>query len=508
MMRFKDRVEFCKKLPSWKSFWLNRLPRLREKQYNSNTKTDSAELRRNTQPIGSVGVFYLLLLNVISLAMVEESNRGDEVSGWKGISKVLGVSQRTAQDWERTLNLPVYRLEGQDKSRVWAYTSELTEWKKCKEATDRPSILSTPPVPDPSTGAVQTQKTTRRRWLRRYALIGGSAAAGSIGLELLVPRLWRELHQPASASRIEGATLVVYGRGNVELWRHTFPHQMYPEVDPLPELRRRFVDLDHDGRTETLFLNPSDFNRLYCFEKNGDIRWQFAPDRPQVIDNIGRSFVPPYVIWAFVVVNSPRQPFSNVVVTSPHHWSFANQVAVLDSKTGKVVSEYWHRGHLNAIAVADLSGHGHPEVLLGGVNDAPEYKRATLLVFSSDRIAGANQDPQGNPYFKGMDPGTEKVVVFFPKTAVSQTQEFNRVGEIRIGRDSITVFVAEGLDMVTSPRMIYEFDFSLRPIVAQMDGNLEQRYSELQAAGKLPKEPPYVIAERLLRQVTVIWAEK
>jgi hypothetical protein len=327
------------------------------------------------------------------------------------------------------------------------------------------------------------------------------------GAGVMAPKLWRRLHQPASACRIEGATLIVFGRGNAELWRRTFAEEMISDVDAPAERRRVFTDLDGDGSTETLFLYAparGGESSLLCFEADGRLRWRFVPGQKEVVDNRGRSFAPPYIVYAFGVVRSPSLPSSRIVVSSVHHWSYADQVAILDGKTGKLVSEYWHRGHLNRLAVADLDGDGEPEVVLGGVNDAPEYKQATVVVFDDRRVSGACSDPQGRVYFQGMSPGTEKLVVFFPKTPISQQQEFNRVADIRVGSGRITVVVAEGIVLDGSPTMIYEFDYGFRPITAQMGGSLQQRYLELQATGKLPEESPYVMAERLLRQVKVI----
>jgi len=35
--------------------------------------------------------------------------------------------------------------------------------------------------------------------------------------------------------------------------------------------------------------------------------------------------------------------------------------------------------------MADIDGDGEPEILLGGVNDAPEYRQATFVVFDNRR---------------------------------------------------------------------------------------------------------------------------
>ena len=187
--------------------------------------------------------------------MAEQDIHGSKLSGWKQIADFLGVSVRTARDYERDLGLPVHRLDGLDKSRVWAYAAELGAWRagqavvgksgsvEAQDPLNGGQVIATPPA----------QLSTRRHWLR-YGVIGVAGVAP--GAAMLAPKLWRQLHQPASASRIEGATLIVSGRGNAELWRHTFAEEMISELDT-PERGRVFADLDGDGRTETLFLASS-----------------------------------------------------------------------------------------------------------------------------------------------------------------------------------------------------------------------------------------------------------
>ncbi len=51
-----------------------------------------------------------------------------ELSGWKDIAAHLGVSVRTAQDYERNFGLPVHRQPG-EKGRVYAHPQELDAWR-------------------------------------------------------------------------------------------------------------------------------------------------------------------------------------------------------------------------------------------------------------------------------------------------------------------------------------------------------------------------------------------
>ena len=150
----------------------------------------------------------------------------------------------------------------------------------------------------------------------------------------------------------------------------------------------------------------------------------------------------------------------------------------------------------------DVDGDGEPEVLLGGVNDAPEYKQATLVIFDHRRISGATVDPEGRVYFQGMSPGTEKWVVFFPRTPVSLPEEFNIVADVRPAPGRITVTVSEGTSG-EEPAMIYEFDFALRPINAMLGGDMVRRYRELREQRKLP-ESAEALAQRMMREIKVI----
>ncbi len=50
------------------------------------------------------------------------------LDSWKAISTYLGRTARTCQRWEEELNLPVHRLDGSPKSRVFAYKDEIDRW--------------------------------------------------------------------------------------------------------------------------------------------------------------------------------------------------------------------------------------------------------------------------------------------------------------------------------------------------------------------------------------------
>lgn len=59
-------------------------------------------------------------------------DKGTFLDSWKGISKYLGRNIRTCRNWELEFGLPVHRLEGAEKSRVFAFTGEIDAWRELK----------------------------------------------------------------------------------------------------------------------------------------------------------------------------------------------------------------------------------------------------------------------------------------------------------------------------------------------------------------------------------------
>ncbi len=449
------------------------------------------------------------------MASGDNSQHLELLTGWKAIAGHLGVDKSTAQRWVKSRGLPVRSLPGL-RGKPAASVAELDAWLKSG------SSLVTPPAANPPAGAAATTRSeeatepdarrpfeqhplrgTRRKWLH-FALFGAGAVFGSVLLSFSGV-MNRDRRRPA-ASRIEGATLVVLADDGSTLWRHTFPFELDNEIYKRLERVCLFADLDDDGELETLVpyfpLNRPAERSLMCFDSKGRRRWEFLPGKV-VTDNLGRQFAPPYWCNAFEVLRGRDAGPARLVVSSNHHVSFADQVAVLDGETGRVLSEYWHRGHLYAMEIADIDGDGEAEVMAGGVNDAPEYQQATLLVFGNRRISGANRNPRGGLYFQGMEPGSERLEVFFPRTPISQAQEFNFVLTVRATQYAITVIVAEGIRR-DAPTIAYEFNRSFEPTGVMLSNQIEERYTFLQNAGDAPREPFEAIAERLKSQVKVV----
>src|SRR5262249_17942317 len=60
--------------------------------------------------------------------MVPEPRPHAVLNAWQDVASYLGVSVRTAQNWEKTMGLPIRRMPGR-RGRIVADPAELDRWK-------------------------------------------------------------------------------------------------------------------------------------------------------------------------------------------------------------------------------------------------------------------------------------------------------------------------------------------------------------------------------------------
>lgn len=67
------------------------------------------------------------------------SEKGKILDSWKEIAAYLNRNVRTCQVWEHEHGLPIHRLEGSSRGRVFTYTSELDAWREAKGRLPAPA---------------------------------------------------------------------------------------------------------------------------------------------------------------------------------------------------------------------------------------------------------------------------------------------------------------------------------------------------------------------------------
>ncbi len=355
---------------------------------------------------------------VLKSAGQPQSNR--LLTSWKEIADVLGVSARTAQTYEKTLGLPVRR----DGTRVAAFEQDLRDWQL--QRYKRPAR-----EPEP----------VRPRW--RLAAGFGLAVLIIVAAIWLWRTFWA-VGQPATASW-SGRTLTAVDSHGRPVWRREFP---------LPVENASFTpwvgDLDSDSIPETVTPYPH-INReaegwdLYCFSSKGATRWKMSVEA--TVSNQSRTFTPPYVLRGFVTFPSPEMDGSRwTAAVFVHHTMNPSVLLVVDAK-GRRRGEFWQAGHMNYIHAADLDGDGITELLVAGIQEIPA--QAVLLILDPRKISGVAQaEPKDNPVqLTNMAPGTEKAVVYFPRTALSRKlAPFDAAGKVEMVGSLIQVSVSESID--------------------------------------------------------------
>lgn len=423
---------------------------------------------------------------------IEKNGNGDLLSSWKEISAYLGCEERTCARWEKTLGLPVHRLEGARKSRVFAHKADLDRWRE-ERNTPGPRQGSRAPHP-------------KLAWFAAAALLLVGLAAGALLTNM------RSLRASAPADfRLEGPDLVILDVAGRELWRYgTGIENLVPEArfrDHLQVKRKTddgqrnlpwlaFADLDGDGGKETLFA-PHTIDELgegsvLCFDRKGRPRWRFETGRPVRFGDT--LFSGDFSVAGFDVCDLDGDGRAEILVVAHQQHRFPSRLAVLDSG-GALRGEFWNAGQINDVGGADLDGDGRKEVIAAGVNN--EWRGGALALFDPSNVAGFS--PQADPHFVSPEakPGTMLRYVRTPRTDLGEA-----MGAGAEGFAYFEVLKDRHLLLVSSPtKLIFEFGPGLDALHVQRTHEFERLHREASATGLVRGVPDDSYLEDLRRRI-------
>lgn len=446
----------------------------------------------------------------------ERPDAGARLDGWKEIANYLGQSVRSIQRLEDR-GLPVRRLSGGIKSRVFAFTAELDAWQRDVSVPRilDPAILQPVQEVMPRAAAIveaadqPAEPSTLPTLLKRHR-----RRAGVLLLLLVTPVLLYLAHRtrqkPISDFRVQGRDLVAVDARGQEVWRHRFAYSLGEWFyNQEARLRLGWVgDLEGHGKQELVLaakpVNSKEVgDHLFCFAVDGRIRWQFTLGRP-IVDGGGSQMLPPYFTSGLQVIVGSKPTDTRIVVSSNHYLEQPNQVAFLDIN-GRVLGEYWHPGHLLYSAQADLSGRGKKHVLLAGVNNGDH--QATLVVLDPLKVIGLVTPKEMTDHrfeLLEMEGAKEEAVVLFPRSCIGMGQHYTRAKTLHVTKDRIVVEVAEGTTESRDPGFVYEFDYGLNVVnVAPSSDAVMRLHQQLEAQGKL-NHPFFLATECERLKATVI----
>jgi hypothetical protein len=320
---------------------------------------------------------------------------------------------------------------------------------------------------------------------RRVVMIAAAIAALCIAAYISVRMLAGHDH-PQSA-RLDGSLLTIMNAEGKPLWSKSFPEGFSPDWYYQQSIATRiwFEDLDGDGHTSVLFLylpavSPlSHSTTLICYSDRGKEKWRWTPGR-EVPELEGTPATFRTMALGFLKATQNRPP--RIVVASMHDPWWPSQIAILDSN-GKMVSEYWHSGHLDYIALADLDGDGRQEIIATGISNG--YHQATLVVLDPDRVFGASTEAaRPELQLHGMGTAQERLRLLFPRSDLNKALfEYNAATEVTVEHGGVRLAVKECLQ---PPGCLiwYEFDKHFHLVTAYADEQFRSFHAQFYLKSK------------------------
>ncbi len=336
----------------------------------------------------------------------------EKLDSWKEIARHLKRDVRTCQRWEKELGLPVHRLEGTSRPRVFAYTEEINTWIKKKHAHC-------------------FEKHGPGGTAARLKFLGIAALAIFITALFLV---FMPITRPGFPIdfKIEGSKLVMLDGEGRELWefdtglsnladeefyRSHFPSKRLTLGATVNQPYLLIEDVNADGSPEVLFsIQTRDEMRegiLFCFSSRGKTLWSFDAGRRLVFGDTEYSSA--YRIHGLRSEDWDNDGHKEVLCVAKHAYRFPCRVMLLDH-LGDIRGEYCHSGYLVDYEFIDLENDGRKEIVLAGMNN--EWRAACCAVLDPGAMKGASFQIDPEYTCRNMERGTEKHYLLFPSSSV------------------------------------------------------------------------------------------
>ena len=389
----------------------------------------------------------------------------EKLDSWKDISRYLQRDVRTCQRWEKELGLPVHRLEGTTRPRVFAYTGEIKAWIKEKHANN---------FEDHSGG----------RLAARLKLLGFSALIILIPVLLLVLKPPVQSRSPVDFKIVdsklvmldaEGQMLWTFDTGLSNLESDAIYHQHFQAKRILLKGTAQpyllIEDIDGDNSPEVIFsIQTRDEireGRLFCFSDRGKTLWTFDPGRRMTFGETEYSSA--FRIQGLRACDWDGDGFMEILCVAIHGYRFPCLLLLLDHN-GELRGEYCHSGYFKDYEFIDLDGDGRKEIVLAGMNN--EWQARCCAVLDPGVMKGASHQIEPEYTCRSLERGTEKFYFVFPHSRLDkQKTPYHTI--------SLLSFSVKDrrLTLTTDfPPMIFELNYGLELITLTLTHDFKTAY--------------------------------
>lgn len=331
-----------------------------------------------------------------------------------------------------------------------------------------------------------------------------------LALILMIPRLTKNSNP--SYTRASEGYLIVYNSDNVELWKKYIGRGFNPSILNHGYLSTHkyveIIDVDNDKTNEIVavfgFFNvPSSMNEVYCFNSDGSERWVYQFERTITF---GEETFSDFGLINMIAGDFDKDGDKEIIVNARHQTYYPAVLLKIDARSGKLISEYWHSGHITTIMANDFNNDGIEEIFFWGENNG--LNLAPLGVLDPRNLSG--HAPSTESYLpKDIPKGKELYYIVFPRPDLAKFSERKRnyVNQVLFQKNGlIQVCVVE--EISEKPYGVYFFLDSNMNCVKVGDDVTTALHQKLEKEGKLTKKLDEQYYEDLRKQILYWDGEK
>lgn len=401
------------------------------------------------------------------------------LDSWKEIAHYLGRDVRTVIRWERDRGLPVSRVPGGKRSRVFAYPDDLDQWLSrspavgeaiegthATEAADAPAGDSRPHWPRPLLAA---------GLLVAVVILASFPNAGAGSAPVRLSLINTDLQAVGAQDQVLWSRRVTATQVTPTASRWWFigrlDNDRTPDVLAAIEGTRSSADAA-GGELSRLAGDAT----LWRYSSEGDALWShLANDHVQFRDD---AFGPPWALSTLTVhsVGGQRR-----IAWAVHHFTWWPSVLISLDDRGRRLGTFVNAGWIRSVEATSDGRH----LLVTGVTNT--HRSYFLAVLDAARPFGRSPEPAGSTTeCVSCEPGDPVRYFVWPRTDVSQAQPFPAdgpsVSTFADGAVHIHVHETAGPSLATT---IYELTPALNLQAARFGDAYWDRHDELQRAGVL-----------------------